>query len=54
MVTGEILLGIPYYWYYRHYTTPTRYYTTSLYKYTLLLVSIQGSTVLLVLGYMGL
>lgn len=37
MVTGEILLGIPYYWYYRHYTTPTRYYTTSLYKYTLLL-----------------
>ena len=23
MVTGEILLGIPYYWYYRHYTIHT-------------------------------
>jgi len=38
MVTGEILLGIPYYWYYRHYTTPSYSQYYSLYKYTLLLV----------------
>ena len=34
MVTGEILLGIPYYWYYRHYTPYTIYYQI-LYLYIL-------------------
>ena len=37
MVTGEILLGIPYYWYYRHYTTPTSYLLYSLCTDSLLL-----------------
>ena len=49
MVTGEILLGIPYYWYYRHYTTPSLpvthhyYYILAFHIRTLLISTDNGS-----------